>query len=133
MLFRSPARSALDNPLVAASPFERVLTAIAVQGRYLALQVAPLRLSSDYSYAQLIPVRSPLDPWVLVTLAAASSNEKDGVNGGNLAGAKAIGKLVADRTKAKGIEAVVFDRGGFLYHGRIAALANAAREGGLSF
>ncbi|MEO8097497.1 MAG: 50S ribosomal protein L18 [Acidobacteriota bacterium] len=67
------------------------------------------------------------------TLAAASSNEKDAQNGGNLAGAKAIGKIVAERAKEKGIEAVVFDRGGYLYHGRVQALADAAREAGLKF
>jgi large subunit ribosomal protein L18 len=67
------------------------------------------------------------------TLVAASSNEKKGANGGNVAGAKAIGKLVAERAKDKGINAVVFDRGGFLYHGRVKALADAAREAGLEF
>jgi large subunit ribosomal protein L18 len=67
------------------------------------------------------------------TLVTASSNEKNGVNGGNVAGAKAVGKLVAERAKASGIEAVVFDRGGYLYHGRIKALADAAREAGLKF
>ena len=67
------------------------------------------------------------------TLVTASSNEKDGVNGGNVAGAKAIGKLVAERAKANGINTVVFDRGGYLYHGRVKALADAAREAGLVF
>ncbi|MEO7649027.1 MAG: 50S ribosomal protein L18 [Bryobacteraceae bacterium] len=69
------------------------------------------------------------------TLAAASSSEKSsGVkNGGNVAGAKEIGKLVAERAKVKGIQKVVFDRGGYLYHGRIKALADAAREAGLEF
>ena len=67
------------------------------------------------------------------TLASASSNEKNGANGGNLAGAKSVGKLVAERAKDKGIKAVVFDRGGYLYHGRVKALADAAREGGLEF
>ena len=67
------------------------------------------------------------------TLAAASSAEKSGVNGGNLAGAKAIGKLVAERARDHGVEAVVFDRGGYLYHGRVKALAEAAREAGLKF
>jgi len=68
-------------------------------------------------------------------LAAASSGEKkSGVsNGGNLAGAKEVGKLIADRAKAKGVKKVVFDRGGYLYHGRIKALADAAREAGLEF
>jgi large subunit ribosomal protein L18 len=67
------------------------------------------------------------------TVAAASTAEKDAKNGGNLAGAKAIGKLVAERAKDKGINAVVFDRGGYLYHGRIKALAEAARAAGLKF
>lgn len=69
------------------------------------------------------------------TLAAASSAEKNTsvANGGNVAGAKDLGKLIADRAKDKGITKVVFDRGGFLYHGRIKALAEAAREAGLEF
>lgn len=67
------------------------------------------------------------------TLVAASSLEKNGKNGGNLAGAKAIGSLVAQRAQEKGIKAVVFDRGGYLYHGRVKALADAAREAGLQF
>ena len=75
------------------------------------------------------------------TLVSASSNEKvEGkdkktrkATGGNVAAAKAIGKLIADRAKAKGIDKVVFDRGGYLYHGRIKALADAAREAGLKF
>lgn len=69
------------------------------------------------------------------TLAAASSAEKDSKvkSGGNLAGAKEVGALVATRAKEKGIKAVVFDRGGYLYHGRVKALADAAREAGLEF
>jgi large subunit ribosomal protein L18 len=67
------------------------------------------------------------------TVVAASSNEKDLKNGGNVAGAKEIGKLVAERAKDKGIKAVVFDRGGYQYHGRVKALAEAAREAGLDF
>lgn len=70
------------------------------------------------------------------TLVAASSNEKGDAkmkSGGNLGAAKAVGKLVAERAKAKGISQVVFDRGGYLYHGRIKALADAAREAGLKF
>jgi len=54
-------------------------------------------------------------------------------SGGNVAGAKSIGKLIAERAKEKGIKAVVFDRGGYLYHGRVKALADAAREAGLEF
>jgi large subunit ribosomal protein L18 len=67
------------------------------------------------------------------TVVAASSSEKSGGNGGNVAGAKAIGKLVAERAKDKGIKAVVFDRGGYQYHGRVKALADAARAAGLEF
>ena len=69
-----------------------------------------------------------------VTLASASSLDKaiEGY-GGNIAAATAFGKLVAERAKAKGIETVVFDRGGYLYHGRVKALAEGAREGGLKF
>jgi large subunit ribosomal protein L18 len=67
------------------------------------------------------------------TVASASSNEKNAAAGGNVAGAKAVGKLIAERAKDKGIQAVVFDRGGYLYHGRVKALADAAREAGLEF
>jgi len=68
------------------------------------------------------------------TLAAASTLEKEIVkNGGNIAAAQVIGKAIAERAKAKGIKKVVFDRGGALYHGRVKALADAAREGGLEF
>ena len=70
------------------------------------------------------------------TLAAASSLDADlrsGKNGGNIDGAQAVGRLIAERAKAAGVEKVVFDRGGYLYHGRIKALADAAREGGLDF
>ncbi len=70
-------------------------------------------------------------------LAAASTAETDlrnlAPNGGNVEAAKAIGKLIAERAKAKGIETVAFDRSGFRYHGRVKALAEAAREGGLKF
>ena len=83
--------------------------------------------SVKHIYAQVI------DDAVGRTLVAASSNEKAASNGGNVAGAKAIGKLVAERAKEKGIKAVVFDRGGYLYHGRVKALADAAREAGLEF
>ena len=68
------------------------------------------------------------------TIVAASSNEKGAdFVGGNVAGAKTVGKLVAERAKEKGIKTVVFDRGGYLYHGRVKALADAAREAGLEF
>ncbi len=69
------------------------------------------------------------------TLAAASTVEKSlrGNAGGNVAAAREIGKLIAERAKEKGIEQVVFDRGGYIYHGRVKGLAEAAREAGLKF
>ena len=87
--------------------------------------------SSKHIYAQLI------DDVKGTTIAAASSLEKpmrEGAKtGANIAAAKAVGKLISERAKEKGIKDVVFDRGGYLYHGRIKALADAAREGGLNF
>lgn len=87
--------------------------------------------STKHIYAQLI------DDENHVTIASASSNDKDMKeqlkHGGNIEAAKIIGTEIAKKAKAKGIECVVFDRGGFLYHGRIAALADAAREAGLMF
>ena len=67
------------------------------------------------------------------TIVAAGSTQADAKNGGNVSGAKEIGKLVAERAKDKGIKSVVFDRGGYQYHGRVKALADAAREAGLEF
>jgi len=84
--------------------------------------------SVAHIYAQVI------DDAAGATLVSASSVDKGGrTNGGNVAAAKAIGKLVAERAKAKGIGRVVFDRGGYLYHGRVKALADAARAAGLEF
>ena len=85
--------------------------------------------SLNHMYAQVI------DDSISSTLVSASSAEKSGVvkTGGNLAGAKAVGKLIAERAQAAGITKVVFDRGGYIYHGRIKALADAAREAGLVF
>ena len=69
------------------------------------------------------------------TVASASTLEKDarGKTGATVAGAQEVGKRVAERAKAAGVTRVVFDRGGFLFHGRVKALADAAREGGLEF
>lgn len=68
------------------------------------------------------------------TIAAASTKDKEVPNTGNKSEQSgAVGKLLADRAKAAGIENVVFDRGGYLYHGRVKALADGAREGGLKF
>jgi large subunit ribosomal protein L18 len=68
-----------------------------------------------------------------VTLVSASTVAAKVKTGGNVAAAKEVGKLVAERAQEKGIKKVVFDRGGYLYHGRIKALADAAREAGLEF
>ena len=69
------------------------------------------------------------------TLVSASSLDKEAQveYGGNIEASKAVGKLIAERAKANGVEKVVFDRGGYIYHGRVAALAEAAREAGLEF
>ena len=84
--------------------------------------------SEAHIYAQII------DDAAGRTLAAASSVDKEAkTKGGNVAAAKAIGKLVAQRAKEKGVARVVFDRGGFAYHGRIKAVADGAREAGLEF
>ena len=87
--------------------------------------------SSKQIYAQVI------DDERGTTLAAASSLEKDMrdklKSGGNVDAAKEVGRLIAERASAAGVKEVVFDRSGYLYHGRVKALADAAREGGLSF
>jgi large subunit ribosomal protein L18 len=88
--------------------------------------------SLNHIYAQVI------DDTAGHTLAAASSLDTgvkgDGkTSGGNIAAAQAVGRLIAERAKEKGVARVVFDRGGFKYHGRVAGLAAAAREGGLEF
>ena len=87
--------------------------------------------SSKYIYVQIVDDTSGR------TLVAASTAEKDvrgdAPQGGNIAAAKLVGKAIAERAKVKGIESVVFDRGGYLYHGRIKAVAEAARESGLKF
>ena len=87
--------------------------------------------SLDHIYAQVIDDRNGR------TIASGSSLDKDtkkGLKGGgNIASAKAVGKVIADRAKAAGVTQVVFDRGGYKYHGRVKALADAAREAGLQF
>jgi large subunit ribosomal protein L18 len=87
--------------------------------------------SSKHIYAQVI------DDIKGETLASASSLEKslrEGLKtGANIDAAKTVGKVLAERAAAKGVKEVVFDRGGYLYHGRVKALADAAREGGLKF
>ncbi|MFD7525814.1 MULTISPECIES: 50S ribosomal protein L18 [Paenibacillus] len=86
--------------------------------------------SEKHMYAQII------DDVNGVTVASASTQDKElkeVSNGGNVEAARKVGELVANRAKAKGVSQVVFDRGGYLYHGRVQALAEAAREAGLEF
>ena len=87
--------------------------------------------SLGHIYAQIIDDRSGR------TLVSASSVDKESKKnlkgGGNIASAKAVGKFIAERAKAAGVAKVVFDRGGYKYHGRVKALADAAREAGLQF
>jgi len=87
--------------------------------------------SMSHIYAQVIDDRGGR------TIASASSIDKETKKnlkgGGNIASAKAVGKVIADRAKAAGVTQVVFDRGGYKYHGRVKALADAAREAGLKF
>jgi large subunit ribosomal protein L18 len=84
--------------------------------------------SLNHIYAQVV------DDQLGQTIVSASTTEKDlrGTTGGNLDAARRIGKAIAERALEKGIESVVFDRGGYLYHGRIKALTDAAREAGLN-
>jgi large subunit ribosomal protein L18 len=83
--------------------------------------------SLNHIYAQVI------DDQTGQTIASASSLAVKAKTGGNVAAAKEIGKTIAERAVEKGVKKVVFDRGGYLYHGRIKALADAAREAGLEF
>lgn len=101
-----------------------------------------IKISGDSQYPRLAVYRSTkhiyaqvIDDVNGVTLASSSSKVKElGLkHGGNIEAAKAVGADVAKKALAKGIEGVVFDRGGFLFHGRVAALAEAAREAGLQF
>ena len=84
--------------------------------------------SLNHIYAQVI------DDERAVTIASASTVEKDlrGTTGGNIEAARRVGRAIAERARALGVESVVFDRGGFRYHGRVKALADAAREAGLN-
>ena len=86
--------------------------------------------SLNHIYVQVI---DDLHGATLVSASTAEGKKEDRRTGGNVASAKAIGKAIAERAKAKGVTKVVFDRGGYLYHGRVKALADAAREAGLQF
>jgi large subunit ribosomal protein L18 len=86
--------------------------------------------SLNHIYVQVI---DDLKGVTLVSASSAEGKKKSPTSGGNLASAKSVGKTVAERAKAKGIDKVVFDRGGYIYHGRVKAVADAAREAGLKF
>jgi large subunit ribosomal protein L18 len=86
--------------------------------------------SLNHIYVQVI---DDLNGKTLVSASTAEGKKEDRRTGGNVASAKAIGKTIAERAKAKGVIQVVFDRGGYIYHGRVKAVADAAREAGLKF
>src|SRR6202023_1915803 len=86
--------------------------------------------SLNHIYVQVI---DDLQGTTLVAAHSAEGKKGERRTGGNLAAAKEVGKVIAERAKAKGIAKVVFDRGGYIYHGRVKALADAAREAGLQF
>ena len=86
--------------------------------------------SLNHIYVQVI---DDLNGATLVAANSAEGKKGERRTGGNVASAKAVGKSIAERAKAKGITKVVFDRGGYIYHGRVKALADAARESGLQF
>jgi len=86
--------------------------------------------SLNHIYVQVI---DDLNGQTLVSASTAEGKKEERRTGGNVASAKAVGKAIAERAKAKGVTKVVFDRGGYIYHGRVKALADAAREAGLKF
>ena len=86
--------------------------------------------SLNHIYVQVI---DDLSGETLVSASTAEGKKPERRSGGNVASAKAVGKAIAERAKAKGVTKVVFDRGGYIYHGRVKALADAAREAGLQF
>ena len=86
--------------------------------------------SLNHIYVQVV---DDLNGKTLVSASTAEGKKEDRRTGGNVASAKAIGKTIAERAKEKGVTKVVFDRGGYIYHGRVKALADAAREAGLKF
>jgi large subunit ribosomal protein L18 len=97
-------------------------------------QLRELRLSVhrtlNHTYAQLL---NPVDGTVIASASTLEAALKGNGHGGNINSAIAVGKLIAERAVAKGVSKVVFDRSGFRYHGRVRALADAARAGGLEF
>lgn len=86
--------------------------------------------SLNHIYVQVI---DDLHGKTLVSASSAEGKKEARTTGGNVASAKSVGKAIAERAKAKGVTKVVFDRGGYIYHGRVKAVADAAREAGLQF
>jgi large subunit ribosomal protein L18 len=86
--------------------------------------------SLNHIYVQVI---DDMAGKTIVSASSAEGKKEDRRTGGNVAAAKTVGKTIAERAKAKGVTKVVFDRGGYIYHGRVKALADAAREAGLQF
>jgi large subunit ribosomal protein L18 len=86
--------------------------------------------SLNHIYVQVI---DDLHGKTLVSASSAEGKKEERRTGGNVAAAKSVGKTIAERAKARGVSKVVFDRGGYIYHGRVKALADAAREAGLQF
>ena len=119
-MIRRPEKNAIRNRI--HQRIRRKLSGTAERPRLAVFR------SVAHIYAQVI------DDTAGATLVSASSIDKGArTKGGNVAAAKLIGKLVAERAKEKGVKSVVFDRGGYQYHGRVKALADAAREAGLEF
>jgi len=106
---------------------------VRIRGRVVGTAERPrlnIYRSLNHIYAQVV---DDVRGHTLVAAGSLDATLREGKNGGNIEGAKAVGKLIAERAKAAGVDKVVFDRGGYLYHGRVQALADAAREGGLDF
>jgi large subunit ribosomal protein L18 len=122
---KSPMRKPINRDLARKRIHRRIRKRLA--GTAEKPRLAVFR-SLHHIYAQVI------DDRLGRTLASASSIQSNaGASGGNVAGAKVVGKLLAERAISKGVKRVVFDRGGNRYHGRVKALADAAREAGLEF
>ncbi len=131
-LRRSKERRGVSKWFRRRTPTRRVCSATSAYALRSTVRLIVPRLdvfrSAKNIYAQVI------DDVAGVTLVSASTAEKSFTEyGGNKEAAKKIGQIVAERCKAKGIETVVFDRGGYVYHGRVKELADGAREGGLQF
>ena len=124
---KDKAGAVLQGAKITLQPQVRPITTDG-QGEFTVTEVSPGTYSVTVSYVGFDTYNGS------VTVVAASTSEKGSKgSGGNVAAAREIGKRVAERARERGITKVVFDRGGYLYHGRVKALADAAREAGLEF